>query len=228
MRDGSVGWLHSTGGEIPKRPARMDPKPEVTIDAARMMREFGEHEDFTLVKHLADVLGVTYHSLRSLGCVWASPHKAFAFPMFDGYGNATGIRLRSTDGRKWAVKGSHQGIFTPNSSPGQRAIICEGPTDSAAAISLGMWAVGRPHCSGGVAEIKNLVRRCPIREAVIVTDNDGPGRAGSELLIRHLSIPSALLILPCKDMRKFLNLGGTLDDLNSIVDNLAWHQPVGG
>lgn len=104
--------------------------------------------------------------------------------------------------------------------------VVEGATDLSASLSLGMeHVVGRPSCSGGVAEIQRIIRQGKFRGAVIVADNDDPGLRGAKMLQGHLAVPSVIVVLPAKDLRQFLNLGGTLDDLNSIVSGLAWKQP---
>ena len=225
QKDGSTGWLHKLGDDAPK-PKPVVEKPRPTINARKLWEQFNEETDILMLKKLALSIGVNVAALRSLCCVWIKDKRAYGFPMYDGFGNMVGIRLRSITGAKWAITGSTQGIFVPMGDSAKRALITEGPTDTAAALSLGQWAIGRPHCSGGVSDIMQLFNRNDVREAVIVSDNDGPGLRGSQMLQRHLAIPSCLLILPCKDIRNFVNRGGTIDDLNSIVKSLIWKQPT--
>lgn len=116
MKDGSIGWIHKLdGGKVTEvfRPCKK--QPEVTINAKKLMEEFAKNGRNGELHWLANKLGVTVESLMQIGCVWAEPHHAYAFPMFDAYGNTVGIRLRSKDGQKWSVKGSHQGVFLPTS-----------------------------------------------------------------------------------------------------------------
>jgi len=145
--------------------------------------------------------------------------------MRDGYGNIIGIRLRSDTGAKWAVAGSHQGIFLPNRPAERTAVVCEGPTDTAAALSLGLWAVGRASCSAGLSDVPKVFKRLRIRRAVIISDNDIPGLNGAAMLGRHLGIPYCTLVLPTKDLRKFVLAGGTAQMLENLINDTVWENP---
>jgi hypothetical protein len=68
--------------------------------------------------------------------------------MCDGYGEVVGIRLRNERG-KFAVRGSRQGVFVAGVPAQKTLFVCEGPTDTAAAVDLGLFAVGRPNCCCG-------------------------------------------------------------------------------
>src|SRR6185295_4140079 len=114
----------------------------VTKDFAGLMAGWPTHGLSTF----AATLGVKSEALEALGCAWAEPYRAWAFPMRNGDRNVIGIRLRNDAGHKWAVKGSKQGLFSPSYPASQTGFICEGPTDTAAALSIGLWAIGRPSC----------------------------------------------------------------------------------
>lgn len=225
LKSGEVGWIHMLTDRSSNTFVRREKEPEVTINAGKLMAEFQACRPDRLLPSLAKDLGVSPRSLYDLGCAWAPPHKSYAFPMFDGYGNTVGIRLRALDGRKWAVRGSRQGIFCPSVNGQKRAVVCEGPTCTAAALTLGFYAVGRPHCSGGMEPIKALFKRHGIREAVIISDNDEPGINGAIMLRNQLPIPTAIITLPTKDVREFLVRGGTKEDIEELVSNVLWHQP---
>jgi len=111
MRDGSVGWVHKLDGAKPAMSPQREKQPEVTINAKKIMEEFAKDTRLSQIAGLSKHLGVSPRSLMDMGCVWSKPYGAFAWPMRDGYGNMVGIRLRAVDGRKWAVRGSHQGVF---------------------------------------------------------------------------------------------------------------------
>ena len=72
--------------------------------------------------------------------------------------------------------------------------IPEGPSDTAAILTLGFPAIGRPSCSGGVDLVCAFVRRRDIQDAVVVSDNDDAGRKGAKALARQLA-------LVCKTVR---------------------------
>ncbi len=102
----------------------------------------------------------------------------------------------------------------------------EGPTDTAAAISCGLFAIGRPSCSSGVHEILQLIRTCrTIHEVIIISDNDGPGRNGALALQKLLKVKSCVVTLPCKDMREFHKIGGNAEMIDYIVADTVWFNP---
>lgn len=218
------GWLHPIDGAGAKpitRPARQAP----TIHCADYLEPwYGDLQSPTL-HLLAARLGVAENACRYLGAVWARQFEAWAWPMKDAYGNYVGIRLRADDGRKWAVKGSRQGLFLP-AIPGQEvAYVCEGPTDTAAAISMGLYAVGRPSCLGCENEVRTLFKRLDVRRAVIISDSDTPGFEGARRLSASLHIPSVILVPPAKDMRAFYQAGGTREMLNAQASDMIWNIP---
>lgn len=176
------------------------------------------------VTYFAKSIGVNVESIISLGCAWFPQFKAWGFPMKDGNYNTVGIRLRCpATGKKWAVNGSKSGIFYGQSKDPYRMFILEGPTDTAAAISCGLFGVGRPSCSSGLHEILQLIRTIrTIKEVVIISDNDGPGIKGAVELQGKLKVKSCLLTLPCKDMRMFYQLGGNEQMIDDLIADTVW------
>lgn len=187
--------------------------------AVDVMTKWREETDYDDLEAFAVAIGVSAWSLMALGCAWAAPHGAWAFPMRDSRGDVVGIRLRSNGGKKWAVAGSKEGLFHGAIQIGRQIVICEGPTDAAAGLTLDLNIVGRPSCRGAVQELVRLVTRLDVREVLIISDNDGPGLAGSERLQAHLPVPYREIVLPCKDLREFLTLGGTKQLLESMSKN---------
>jgi hypothetical protein len=159
-----------------------------------------------------------------LGVTWATEHRAWAWPMKDGNEAVVGIRLRSDNGDKWAVTGSHQGCFIPAEQPKGMALITEGPTDAAAGLDLGYWAIGRPSCSGGGPQLKQLMLRHHIRRVVIICDNDEPGAKGAMALADLLPVPCAIVVTPAKDLRDFKRFGGTREMLDSRINSAIWRN----
>ena len=88
-----------------------------------------------------------------------------------------GIRLRNDRGQTWAVTGSKQGLFMPDSDPGTTLIV-EGPTDAAAAVDLGFDVIGRPACLGCDEMIRTKVEGYP-GAPFIAADADTPGQRGA-------------------------------------------------
>jgi len=221
---GDMGWYHSLNGDAPVLVQKEQPRAP-TVNVKKTLHDWSQFRRDQ--SGLAIDLGVSMDSLVALECTKAPDYKVWAFPMRDGYNEYTGIRLRHENGDKWAVTGSHAGIFIPQGiRPQKEIMICEGPTDAAAALTLGFYAVGRPSCSGGVPHISTWIKRHHIQRSIIVADNDDPGLRGADMLTAHIGVPSAILVLPAKDVREFLRNGGTKDDIRSLLGNVVWRQKV--
>jgi hypothetical protein len=143
--------------------------------------------------------------------------------MRDGIGNIIGIRLRDPDtGAKRSVQGSAAGLFYDpdryaNIELGARVWIAEGPTDTAALLSVGLDAVGIPSAKSGGDQLLELGRRILPIEIVIMADRDGPGIASAKSLRTELVIVAGVrIIVPpsgIKDAREWINRGASRDDL---------------
>jgi hypothetical protein len=216
------GWIHRSPSPTPFIPA---PTPEVPqIDAASIMGKWLRETRPDARQALSARLGVSEHSLGSLDAAYANQHAAWAFPMRDGQGSVVGIRLRADDGRKWAVRGSRQGIFVPSVMSQQVALICEGPTDTAAAVSIGFFAIGRPSCNTGGPQIAATVRRLGIHRVVMVADNDAPGLQGAARVAAEIGLPHVTFIPPCKDLRQLVQAGGTREMVQSQIAQQVWRR----
>lgn len=217
------GWLHRLDGKVHEPFKYLKPEePKVTINATELMREFRAQTPGTYLARMAGTLGVSAAALMALGVAWAGPHRAAAWPMRDGFGNTVGVRLRADSGKKWAIKGSRQGIFLPDEEPQRLGLICEGATDAAAGLTLGFFTVGRPSCNGGELHIQDAFKRLKVREAVVVADNDSVGLRGAEAISKALKIPTCVWVPPCKDLREYLNLGGTRMMIEASIKSLVW------
>jgi hypothetical protein len=232
LKSGELGWWHKFG-EAPtnwKPPVKEVATPKIDVEA--ILDEWRQKTKPEWLYNLAGDLKVKPHSLLELNVAWAGAHKAWAFPMRDAWGGFCGIRLRAQDGKKWSVTGSRSGIFLPFSTPQKRLWICEGGTDCAALLSMNLFAIGRPSCSGGTDEINAAIRRLKIKEAVIISDNDedkqiggrtyNPGADGAKRLSERLIVPNCVITLPCKDAREFLALKGDSSMLESLTQNTLW------
>lgn len=222
MRNG--GYLHRTNTPIPYvQPTRkaIEDKP---IDSQSMWQRWFDRTDYQHLDGFGMSLGVDTDCLRAIGCAWSTLH-AWAFPMRAADENVIGIRLRDDQGNKWAVRGSKAGLFIPNEYsyvPDRIAYLVEGPTDLAAAMTIGLRAFGRPACLGQEHFILQYVAQQKIGRLVIVTDNDDPGLRGAEKLQSMLPIHSCIWIPPTKDIREFVNLGGNYNDMQAQLKDLVW------
>ena len=244
------GWIHKLTDmpSVPPphraRPAELPATAEPVIDWGKMLTNFRAGTDLDAVRRHAADLGVSAESLLRLGITWAAAHRAWAFPMFDERARVVGIRLRSEDGSKWAVRGSHQGLFWPTGQipTNKPVLICEGPTDTAAMLDLHFFAIGRPSCSGCVEMLTNVLHDCDV---VVVGDRDTPkkrpdgttwlpGREGAENLADALVVAKArsvLIIYPparFKDARDWRKGGATHSLVETMVaQKMPWRVKDG-
>ena len=111
------------------------------------------------LKHLAGPLGVTVTSLAAIGA-GLSKDGFWAFPERNGKDEICGIQYRDENGRKWQHTGGHRGLTIPANfaSTAGHIYIPEGASDTAALLSCGLRALGRPNNSGGAEQITEYVR----------------------------------------------------------------------
>ena len=207
------GWIHILN-EKPIMPIfRKKAIPEVVkeLDVDGLMSKWRQNTAPEQRQMLADALGVSMDALTRLDAVYAPEHFAWAFPMRNEHDAAIGIRLRSMDGHKWAVAGSHSGLFIPAGvQSGKRLLICEGPTDTAAGLSAGFDVIGRPSCRGNVETVTAWLKSHKFQEIVLIVDNDKydkhghrAGIEGAKALATELQQPYRLVMLPVKDLRQW-------------------------
>lgn len=219
------GWIHRVSDPRPSfipqtiRPAIQERPPDLETLWRRWSRDTNSYH----VDGFAMSLGVSTGSLQAIGCAWNG--RAWAFPMKHASGKMIGIRLRSESGDKWAVRGSHQGLFFSDVEPARTLFVVEGPTDCAAALTLGLNTLGRPACIGQEPEILSYVRRVRASRVVIVSDNDEPGLRGAAKLQAMLPVMNCLWIPPAKDIRQFVSLGGDRETLEASLKDLVWSRP---
>ena len=228
---GKAGWLHKLadyGWQADRRrtvtihsAVPQSPAPDLSLLAARYFAAVeADH-----LECFAAGLGLSVESLRRLRVGWATDRFAWCFPMTDAGGKVLGIRLRAPDGRKWSVRGGREGLFIPAADAvvGERLVICEGTTDTAALLDLGFAAVGRPSCSGGIPLLVELVKRRRPAEIVIVADADAPGRRGAEsLAVVMLAYSAAVRVISpptgMKDARAWKQSGATPADVLARIN----------
>lgn len=247
-RAGKAGWLHRLEGahRLPPRtaPRRTAPGEEASApDFVALMRRWDERTPVRSKEEYAAALGVAPWTIRDLGAAKAPEHNAWAWPMRDADGEIIGIRLRNAQGEKWAVTGSHNGLFIPRGVPsdqGDTILICEGPTTCAALRSLNYDVIGRASCSTCVDLCAELVRRERLH-VVIVGDEDDekkrpggssfwPGQEGAAALANALTraARSVKVIFPLtgKDARDAIRTGATREVIDcQIRSALLWRPP---
>lgn len=151
---------------------------------------------------------------------------ATTFPMRNSERKHIGIRIRASDGRKWAVRGSRNGLFIAQGERFERLLlVCEGPTDAAALVGIGFDTIGRPSCDTGNGF---LGPQCKGRDVVVVADRDGPGRNGAHKCAQHLlgNARSVKIIMPHyqKDARDWIKSGATYDVIRAAIASAPYVQ----
>lgn len=209
--DGS-GYLHELIADV--KPRSFGSYKSVRSDPVRVydwpgLAAFFRRRAGGLIVGLAKSLGVTAQALERLG-VGLQGDKAWTFPM-QAESRIVGIRIRYESGAKRAVYGSRSGLFVPDGfRPNCKLVICEGPTDAAALLSIGVECVGRASCLDGTAQLAPLAKG---RDVVIVADNDKPGRDGAARLAAALTLTKSMrIVVPpdgIKDARAWCAAGAT-------------------
>ena len=221
---GESGFFHKTGNGAVYVPPHRETTPPA-IDATKIMDRYQQATTGNELFGLSQSLGVNERALLDIGLARAIDYSegTFAFPMRNEHGGCVGIRLRNADGAKWAVWGSKEGLFYDPEMPRTGTVlICEGPTDTAAMMSLGFDTIGRPSCSGAISMTVALIKQTR-PDVVIVSDADGPGREGSEKLADALVAvaKSVKIIEPLvgKDAREWKKLNATGASVRTCIDN---------
>lgn len=205
-RCGDAGWLHVFRERERSREPRRIVLPLASAvplaDLSALALRCQQAASQAMEENLADELGLTSGSLRRLGLGWGNGFRsrtggifsAWSFPMRNPVGDVLGLRLRTSDGRKFAAFGGHEGLFIPDGLTfAVPLLIAEGPTDTAALLDMGFEAVGRPCCTGGTRLVVDLLKARRPPGVVIVSDLDanGDGQRGAESLASALAMYSA-------------------------------------
>jgi len=168
-----------------------------------------------------EILGLDAEDLSWLGA--AVQGDKLLFPMYDGDGAIIGLRTRHQDGRKMAVRGSRAGLFLPTIWMDGECVICEGPTDAAAAMALGFEPIGRPSCLGCEQHVNDAIRRLRVKRVTVCADADGPGMVGARRLCSVLRVPHRLVTAGGhKDLRDWLAAGATRALVDAVWKEAKW------
>jgi len=189
------------------------------------------------LQSLADAWGVSADSLEALGVGFAG--HGYTFPMRAAEGQVIGFRLRpwsETGGTvgKYSLPGSRNGLFIPEGvTSGNVQLLCEGESDTAAALVLGFAAIGRPGAREAVADAVAFVRQCLSACPCVLADSDEAGRAGAEALVDALlaaDVPCRVLAPPegIQDLREWVNKARLSPQvLAAAIEKKAIRYPTG-
>jgi hypothetical protein len=213
------------------------------IDASAMINRWESETTSRQLESFGGSLGVASGALHNLRACWDENKQAWAFPMYGADGKICGIRLRYDNGEKKSVYGSQQGVFASfRVAPDKIAYLPEGPTDCAALMTLGLFAIGRPSANcgkNGANQIRAILKRFEVSRIIIIADNDtrkrkkfgteieedwSPGIDGAKALAKELKMNHVIWLPPAKDMREFVKLGGTRQMVENSIKNLIWKR----
>lgn len=224
MKNG--GYLHkgSGGGKAIERTVER-PAKAINFEALTQFYVGGfskpQRED------TAKSLGVTVDALARLRTGFDG--EGLTFPMSDAKGRVIGIRRRLADASKTCVLGSKTGLFVPSGIEDKEyLVITEGPTDCAAILSIGLAAVGRPACNGGLDYLIALIGKRP---AILIADNDPVGHQArkhtedSVAKLRKAGVKLDVVWPPVKDARAWVQAGLTIEMLfERAGENWTWNK----
>ncbi len=226
------GGLASDGNPVKRVAAR--PLVDMKIDPAKA-REIAS-DNYTRARleppglaWLARELGVSMKALYDLK-VGKHDDGCWSAPMYDHADQTIGIRIRADDGSKWSIDGSRGGLFMPQPFPTHiygPLLICEGFTDTAAALTLGYVAIGRQNNNSGNEIVQALVKRLLVTEIWIVPDPDEEGVKGAAKLADELVDTKKIkLVLPTRrrDLRRAVCEGVQRDGFECWARNTNYHR----
>ena len=186
---GEAGYLHEVHPDhVTPRPApAFESQNTVKVDF-KWLSDIRRERAEPRLHDLARKLGVSVDALRCLKVGYNDFDQTYTFPERDGHGNIIGILLRYPSGPKKRIKGSKSGLSYADAwddgiGP---AFAVEGPSDTAALMTLGLNAIGRPSNRGGYSHLADLLSDFPEdRNIVVLGDNDRkvdgfwPGKDGA-------------------------------------------------
>ncbi len=182
--------------------------PQDVIDAhTRFARDAYRRIDRETRRRLAEQLCVGEDALRALRVGLTADGRASTWPMRNESHAVIGVRICGlpwTDQgtAKWSRRGSQSGIFvarriaagTTSSADSKTLFITEGASDTAAAIGMGLWVIGRASCNASTFFVDRYIHRHQPSRLTIIADNDDAGKNGAKRLAKSLcqGLPKSL------------------------------------
>lgn len=225
------------------------PEPDLARDLVEAHTQFARDAYRRMAPatrtRLAKHLMVSSSSLTALRIGTTSDDRASTWPMRNEKQDVIGVRIVGlpwTDDchAKWSRRGSQSGLFiargteqaTRANSADQIAatdralFITEGASDTAAAISLGLWVIGRASCNSASFFVDRYIRLHKPSSLTIIADHDDAGRSGAIRLAKSLcqNLPKPLhtvqIITPPNlnhDLRDWIGQGANQADISNAV-----------
>ena len=219
---------HSSQGNGHHKPtvtpvATLERKPVVAIESHFL--KFLQAKGRDSIDSLAGELGVSVQSLQALGVGFNPEESVWTFPERTADGIVSGLNRRYPTGEKKMMHGHKRGLYFADNwrELAGPVLIPEGGSDTAAAFTLGLAAIGRPSAivpRDVLPELVTMLQSVPVdRGIIVVGENDQdhmqdhmpwPGKEGALRTAGELSkalgrsIPYALPPNTTKDLRTWL------------------------
>lgn len=183
------GWIHKVEGaeviEAPviAKPARKIDQETLSKRVAQMYRTKGAAEARI---ELAERIGVSLLSLEALevGLGYDRDGKRFwSLVERDILWRPVGVSRRYENGSKRHLPGTTHGLYFAKDWYAIRGpiLLPEGGSDTAALLTMGLCAIGRPSNTGGINMLIGLLRSCTQRPIIVIGENDRkPERIGTK------------------------------------------------
>lgn len=179
------GYLHKLSEPLPVRDLPK-PKPTRRRDWSPEVKAMNEHPKAGAERErLSAELGVSVGSLELLevGLGFDDQQRFSAWPERDIQWRPIGIKRRFTDGSKYYIPGGTSGLYMAREwyMAAGPIFLPEGGSDTAALLTMGLCAVGRPSNIGGVTRLAGLLSNIGNRPIVVLGENDSkPEKRGQE------------------------------------------------
>lgn len=239
------GWIHKINGK-PMTVAKITKREIEERDWSQFAQKAFERKEAAAMRlEVAKVLGIDTSALERLRVGYGfDDYRRLSYstwPETRPGGKVLGIIRRysvpvsESGGNKLTMQGSKHGLYLPREwwHGAGPVLICEGGSDTAAVLTIGLSAIGRPSNIGGVNMLIGALRDCE-RPIVVVGERDRkpdrvgtmkhckancdgcswcyPGRYGARVTAERLkrALPKARLVwrMPpagAKDVREWLN-----------------------
>ncbi len=113
------------------------------------------------------------------------------------------------------------GLFIPRDlNASSTVFFAEGESDTAALLTMGVEAIGRPGATLCIEHAVRLVRLRSVSSVVVVADRGPAGEEGARRLAQQLALAGhsvRVITPPAKDAREWLRNGATGADLAALV-----------
>jgi len=194
------GWYHPLPDAAEKPVYVPKPKEKRATDAelhARWMKILAACPVRTRkVSELAEHLGVADWTLDAIGVKWDG--RQWLVPTKNAKGLITGIDTRWKNGTKMVVTDSRRGLCYADNwqdYPGP-AIIVEGPSDTAAALTMHLCVIGRPSNIAGMELLTRMLGKVN-RQIIFIAERDRKEHADLPDRVRQQHNPQCKGCLRC-------------------------------